>query len=144
MRKINRIVIHCSDSEFGNARLIDQWHRSREPRPFKCIGYHYVVTNGQLLSTSKYSLINDGILETGRPVRQVGAHCKGFNKYSIGICLVGTHHFTLKQFHVLTRLVEALQGIYNIPDKMVQGHNELNPYKTCPNFPIDYLKGSIL
>jgi hypothetical protein len=37
MRAIKQIIIHCSDSEFGNVIQIDRWHRERG---WKGIGYH--------------------------------------------------------------------------------------------------------
>ena len=43
MREIKKIIIHCSDSEFGDAALIDKWHKERG---WTGIGYHYVILNG--------------------------------------------------------------------------------------------------
>ena len=39
----DRITIHCSDSEWGNADVIDEWHKKRG---WDGIGYHYVILNG--------------------------------------------------------------------------------------------------
>ena len=44
MREISKIILHCSDSEWGSASVIDQWHKERG---WTEIGYHYVITNGQ-------------------------------------------------------------------------------------------------
>ena len=76
MRKISEIIVHCSATaelrDFG-AKDIDLWHKAQG---WDCIGYHYVVRI-------------DGTIEEGRPVERIGAHCKGHNAYSIGVCYVG-------------------------------------------------------
>ena len=38
------IILHCSDSEFGNAAIITKWHALPKPngRGWSNIGYHYV------------------------------------------------------------------------------------------------------
>lgn len=69
-------TLHCSATKAGQdftATDIDRWHRERG---FNGIGYHYVIRL-------------DGKLEKGRDVSLAGAHCKGWNKRSIGICYIG-------------------------------------------------------
>lgn len=76
MRYINEIIIHCSDTKEGldfNANDIDRWHKQKG---WKRIGYHYVI------------LLN-GTIEQGRELEAVGAHTKGHNAHSIGICYIG-------------------------------------------------------
>jgi N-acetylmuramoyl-L-alanine amidase len=87
MRKlsnIKKIIIHCSDSEFGDVKIIDQWHKARG---WRGCGYHYVITNGVLTHGKPYNNDHDGLIQPGRPLRDIGAHCKGHNHDSIGICL---------------------------------------------------------
>ena len=43
VREIKKVIIHCSDSDFGTASVIDGWHKERG---WDGIGYHYVITNG--------------------------------------------------------------------------------------------------
>ena len=76
MRTINLIVIHCSatreDKSFTEYDL-DVCHRRRG---FNGAGYHfYIRKNGDIKST--------------RPIERIGAHSRGFNKESIGICYEG-------------------------------------------------------
>ena len=40
-----KIVLHCSDSTFGNAAVITNWHIQRG---WQTIGYHFVICNGHL------------------------------------------------------------------------------------------------
>lgn len=130
-RKINSIILHCSDSEFGNVDLIDQWHRQRG---WNGIGYHYVITNGVLKSGDKYTSFHDGLVQTGRDINTIGAHCKGYNKDSIGICLIGKHTFTAKQLYgALPELLNNLMFNHRLCLDQVHGHFEFSRAKTCPN-----------
>lgn len=130
-RKINSIILHCSDSAFGDVDLIDQWHRERG---WNGVGYHYVITNGVLKSRDKYSPFNDGLVQAGRDISIPGAHCKGQNKDSIGICLIGRHTFTARQLYVaLPELLRMLMLQHEIGIDHVYGHCEFSHSKTCPN-----------
>ena len=74
---VKEIIIHCSATREGddsvNAEVIDRWHKERG---WQGIGYHYVV-------------LMDGTIETGRMVDQCGAHTRGHNCESIGVCYIG-------------------------------------------------------
>lgn len=76
MREIKEIIVHCSATKEGKkftASDITRWHKERG---FATIGYHYVV-------------LLDGTIETGRAESIMGAHCKGYNANSIGVCYIG-------------------------------------------------------
>jgi hypothetical protein len=128
-RPINSIVIHCSDSTWGNAVEIATWHRARG---WDTVGYHFIIGNGYVASNSGYNPVLDGQIESGRDVKRQGAHVKGFNKSSIGICLIGKLSFTKEQLRSMKKLVNYLidryPGITN-----VYAHNEKDKNKTCPN-----------
>ena len=126
MRKITEIIIHCSATPQGvhhTVADIDGWHRQLG---FNKIGYHYVI-------------YLDGSIHTGRPVKEPGAHCKGHNQHSIGVCYIGgyDHSFqpcdtrTPQQRLALRELVAQLQKQY--PEAKVHGHNEFSD-KACPCF----------
>ncbi len=133
MREIDKIIVHCSASEFGSARLIDRWHRERG---WRMIGYHYVILNGYRRK-GVYSEDDDGLIEPGRPLEEVGAHCRGYNKTSIGICLIGDRLFSEKQlFYALPELVRELMERFSLRLEDVYGHREFNRSKTCPNFEV--------
>ena len=107
---------------------IDRWHRERG---WDGIGYHYVVCR-------------NGALEFGRNEDIAGAHCKGHNKDSIGICLIGgikdgtkdvpVADYTAAQWETLAKLVHELKRKY--PTANVCGHNDYERAKTCPNFDV--------
>ena len=98
-------------------------------RGWSDIGYHYVIDI-------------KGNINAGRPIELIGAHCKGENKYSIGIAYVGGVEAdgvtpkdtrTKAQKDSIIRLVKKLKGCY--PDVTIHGHNEYsNGLKACPSY----------
>jgi N-acetylmuramoyl-L-alanine amidase len=127
--KPNKIIIHCSDSTFGNAITIDKWHRERG---FDSVGYHFVILNGKPKKGEWYHSL-DGQIECGRNVDTVGAHARGVNRGSIGICLIGVTEFTERQYEALSGLLIELCDKYDIMPNDIYGHYDVSN-KTCPNF----------
>lgn len=127
MRIIDMIILHCSDSNIAshdNIETIRGWHVNE--RGFNDVGYHYFIQS-------------NGLIEKGRDLDKIGAHCKGKNKHSIGICLHGKYEddFTREQFTSLVKLIESLAII--IPNITIHGHNEFSS-KTCPVFDVTPFK----
>ena len=103
MRTISRIIVHHSASPPDTTTLedIDRWHRSRG---FNGAGYHFVCEA-------------DGRIRKGRPIAQHGAHAKGANRDSVGICIVGDNtreneRWTEAQRFALVDLVDALRLVF--------------------------------
>lgn len=124
--KTDLIVVHCSATRVVQdigVREIRAWHTNpnKRPRPFADIGYHYVIR----LS---------GALELGRDTEAIGAHVAGYNRNSIGICLVGgigpdgkaTVTFTRAQMRTLAELIRLLKATYPWIESIV-GHRDLSP-----------------
>ena len=120
MRKIDRIVVHCSATRENADYSVDDirgWHKQRG---FRDIGYHFLIG----LS---------GDIKKGRPIEQVGAHAKGYNTHSIGICYVGglgtdnkpKDTRTTAQTHAVRALVCALKSIFG-ENVTVVGHRDLS------------------
>lgn len=151
---INKIVIHCAATPNGTwlgksadspAAIIDNWHKSRgfrrhtyNARQFnphlKHIGYHFVIGL-------------DGRVATGRAVGEQGAHVRGHNRNSVGICMIGTDAFTAEQWLALRELIQRLSR--DFPDAKLYGHRDLSPdldgdgtvephewTKICPGFDV--------
>jgi hypothetical protein len=77
MRSINEIIVHCSATREGQhipVETIKKWHT--EGRGWTDIGYHFYIEL-------------DGTIKKGRDIDKTGAHCKGHNRNSIGICYCG-------------------------------------------------------
>ena len=76
MRTINLFVVHCSATREDctlSPEALDVMHRRRG---FNGTGYHYYIRK-------------DGTLYLTRSLERIGAHAKGFNAHSIGICYEG-------------------------------------------------------
>lgn len=123
MRKIEQIIIHCSSSDHDrhdNIKSIRSWHLEKGWRD---IGYHYFINKS-------------GHVAFGRKIKTIGAHCRGENKDSIGICLSGNIHFTEFQYHSCQLLIKNLMHIFDLDENDIRPHNVYNKNKTCPNFNI--------
>lgn len=135
MRKINRVVVHCSATPVSldiGAKEIREWHKNKG---WKDIGYNYVIRR-------------DGTLEGGRDLdkdgdyeEEIGAHAEGFNKDSIGVCLIGgvnknnkaEANFTFSQYACLINLLKDIFGRHGAVE--VLGHKDLpGVSKDCPSF----------
>ena len=117
---------HCSATPEGrdvSAATIDDWHKQRG---WSGIGYHYVVSL-------------DGTIEYGRDINKTGAHVKGQNKGSIGLCYVGgvdsdmnpKDTRTEQQKESLLLLIKTLKKMH--PGAEVYGHRDFST-KACPSF----------
>ncbi len=125
--RIRYIVIHCAatrpEQDIG-VKEIDQWHKQRG---WVGCGYHHVIRR-------------DGTIEDGRPLNKIGAHVRGHNRESIGVCLVGglnakgkaDANFTHEQYVSLNKLIIELK--YKFTNAKVLGHRDLDPMKACPCF----------
>lgn len=134
-REINKIIVHCSATREGqdiSVETIKDWHLKRG---WSDIGYHYVID------------IN-GVLHTGRPIERTGAHCKGHNTGSIGVCYVGGVEAdgktpkdtrTKEQKAALDNLLYLLTDIF--AGATIHGHNEFAS-KACPSFDVQAEYGS--
>ena len=134
MRKISKIIIHCSATPEGKdftVQQIRQWHTTPKPKGngWRDIGYHFVI-------------YRDGSVHPGRPVEQIGAHTSGHNANSIGICYIGgcapdgktpKDTRTGCQKKALEKYVKDFHRRF--PDVRIVGHNELAA-KACPSFDV--------
>lgn len=121
------IIFHCSDTpkemDIG-AEEIRRWHTDPKPKGngWLDIGYHFVIRR-------------NGLIEVGRPVGIDGAHVKGHNIDTIGICMVGGKggvNFTKEQWSAAEELTKKLKDRY--PEAEVKGHRDYDDGKDCPFF----------
>ena len=92
--KIDKIILHHSASPMDRTTIhvIHDWHLQRG---WLGCGYHYVIHE-------------DGSIFQGRPLDTVGAHARGYNENSVGICTVGNFEIeypTLCQQEALGKLL---------------------------------------
>ena len=139
MRKIDEIVVHCTATNskwFADRPVEDvvkeirRWHV--EERGWSDCGYHAVVHRS-------------GEIGYARPVDRSGAHCRGNNKTTIGVSLVGGRggcaddefldNFTPAQEKALRDLIAEYKAKFPTIEK-VTGHNSYAT-KACPCFHVE-------
>ena len=120
MRKINNIIIHHSaTSPSASFDAIKKYHI--EHNGWKDIGYHYVIDG-------------KGTVHKGRKDETIGAHAKGKNKDTLGICVLGNYENIMVEKHVLDTLILLLNRLletYKLSPDNVLGHRDVNP-TLCP------------
>ena len=125
MRNVNKIIVHCSATPEGKAFSVADIRRWHLQRGGSDVGYHFVV-------------YLDGSVHVGRPLRKCGAHCKGYNAHSVGICYIGglasagktpKDTRTDTQKASLEKLITELRQ--QLPNASVHGHREY-ANKACP------------
>ena len=129
-RIIEKVIIHCSATppsmDIG-VEDIRQWHINRGWRD---VGYHFVIRR-------------DGTIEEGRHVDEIGAHARGHNLRSIGICYVGgvdadlepQDNRTPEQIEAMWELLFSIELVHGKLD--ILGHCDLpGVTKACPSFDV--------
>lgn len=133
MKQVDYIVIHSAATpetmDIG-VEDIRRWHRQKG---WLEVGYHKVIRR-------------DGTVEDGRALNVPGAHARGFNHRSVGICLAGgvesdkktpECNFTHAQWDALGELVADLKDHDMFPNAEVVGHRDLPKVnKACPCFDV--------
>jgi N-acetylmuramoyl-L-alanine amidase len=120
MRKINKIVLHCSATRGTQTVMIadvTRWHRAKG---WSTVGYHRFITL-------------DGVIEVGRDYAETGAGVFGHNADSIHICYAGgldangkaADTRTPRQKDAMERLVRELHARF--PAAKIMGHRDLSP-----------------
>lgn len=127
--KVQYIVLHCSATySFANysEKLLDSDHRVRG---FVMAGYHFYIRKS-------------GRIVQFRGIDRVGAHVKGYNSRSVGVCYEGGltvdgtpgNTMTGEQVASCRALLTTLHNLF--PSAKIVGHNDLNPKKACPGFKV--------
>ena len=120
--KIKFLIVHCSDTPDNKNLTALDIHKMHLSFGWDGIGYHKVICR-------------DGTIENGRPEFWVGAHTKGINNYSLGVCLIGRAQFLEKQFNSLEKILLKWKIKYNTA--IIIGHKDaIKTHKTCPNFDV--------
>lgn len=123
-----RVILHCSATpdyppdnkafDLIGASDIDVWHTRRG---WSGIGYHFVIRQS-------------GILESGRSLKITGAHVRGKNHDSIGVCYIGRNNINPEQVKTLGDLYLTIKEKYGITWREWFCHYEFSN-KECPGLP---------
>ena len=132
-REITKIILHTAahgtpeKNHDTSSSEINDWHVQRG---WDGIGYHYVIRL-------------NGVIERGRDELKQGAHCKGENENSIGICFSGNgdfHDITNMQRVSASHLILSLCRRYNLTDSAIFPHHVFNEHKTCPGKKVNWCR----
>ena len=128
LKEVKYLVVHCTATRLSqrvSVEDIDRWHKAQG---WSGIGYHWYVDR-------------DGHIFPGRSEREAGAHVKGYNHCSIGICYEGgldeqgnsADTRTPAQKAALLFIIKYLKQSY--PNAIVLGHRDFpGVHKDCPCF----------
>ena len=164
MREIKKIYIHESESKYGNALLINWWHklqgfgtsiinRFRDNNDESFVinnGYHIIISNGFIYNSREKFSFMDGNISFSRPLDTIGAAVYGDNKTSVHICLIKNGgEPTYAQWKSLYDIVLFLIKKYSIPVEDILGHCEyysnkgLKIKKLCPRINMNDFRKTI-
>ena len=145
-KDVKKLIIHCSASqdsldigarEIKILHMLDkkqsvEWNGQQvKGKGWTDIGYHYVIRKS-------------GMVDKGRPLDKQGAHVRGHNGDSIGICWVGLDDLNAKQLRSLKAIVKTLMIRYKLDIDDVFGHYEFDSNKTCPNLDMNKFRAELL
>jgi N-acetyl-anhydromuramyl-L-alanine amidase AmpD len=119
--KKTHILVHYSESELGDIRSFEKYHK--EVHGWPTVGYNYVIPR-------------DGSIENYIGETAVGIHAgvTNWNEFSIGVCVTCTKEKgpTVYQMRSLLLILNMLVGRYGIPVENVLGHKEIGRDTDCP------------
>lgn len=129
LAEVEYIIIHCSATPYGEDIDADGLRLMHLQRGFDDVGYHWVIKI-------------DGTVEKGRDMSLQGAHSRGYNHNSIGVCYIGgidenqipANTMTEAQEESLAALCKELKSKY--PSAKIIGHNQISD-KCCPCFDVE-------
>jgi N-acetylmuramoyl-L-alanine amidase len=126
VRKLDRIILHCTATPEGRHVDVDTirvWHKARG---WSDVGYHFVI-------------YLDGSVHAGRAVEKTGAHVAGHNATTIGVVYVGGTDAAGKAKDTMNAAQETafVNLVKHLRDQFgpltLHGHNEYAA-KACPSF----------
>ena len=120
---ITKLIVHCSDTDDNHNIGAKEIHEMHLSFGWDGIGYHKIINR-------------TGMIQNGRPEYWVGAHAKGINENSLGVCLIGRKKFTKEQYNSLESLLRIWKNTYK--NAIIVGHRDaIKTNKTCPNFNVN-------
>jgi N-acetyl-anhydromuramyl-L-alanine amidase AmpD len=127
--EVKYLVIHCSATRCTQSYPVEQLLRDHRKRGFRTIGYHFYIRR-------------DGTLTQHRALLEVGAHCRPWNRCSIGICYEGGLDADGRPRD--TRTPEQVERLYDLlvelktlfPHAEIRGHRDMPRAapRDCPCF----------
>ena len=126
---VRYLILHCSATRCDKDYTAEQLLRDHKTRGFRTVGYHFYIRR-------------DGTITQHRKLLEVGAHCRPWNRCSIGICYEGglddegrpADTLTRAQYDAMWNLLRKLKITF--PQAKIVGHRDLpgTTPKACPCF----------
>lgn len=126
---VRYLILHCSATRCDKDYTAEQLLRDHKTRGFRTVGYHFYIRR-------------DGTITQHRKLLEVGAHCRPWNRCSIGICYEGgldadghpADTRTAEQTEQLILLLMRLAKLF--PGARIRGHRDMSGSipKACPCF----------
>jgi len=122
---IRRLIVHHSASPLSTTiEDIRRWHV--DENGWEDVGYHHVIS----------SL---GLVYKGRDMAYQGAHARGSNADSIGVCLVGNNmesqnRWTREQVGALQKMWHSFRLLWDGIE--VYGHRDVSTGTECPGLDV--------
>lgn len=112
------IIIHNSGDDKDTVASVVHYHRSK----WADVGYNWLIAGGAI--------------NVGRSEMFVGAHSRGANDGSVGICVVGNYMAKLpkkEDIEALVRILAIECFAQNLPVSKIIGHSDVKGASTdCP------------
>lgn len=128
MREVREIIVHHSLTpdlpDPLSAGAIRRYHVNRNK--WDDVGYHAIVERAR------------GEVEVlfGRPMDRTGAHCRGHNDASLGVCFVGDFDHEEPDDELLEvaaqRFFVPMMAMHGLGLDQIRGDRDHHPTKTCP------------
>lgn len=125
---VNKLVVHhsASNRKTTTKRNINQWHKDQG---YTQIGYHKVIEGA-------------GEIKDGRPESILGAHAKGANLNSLGLCVVGNFEEespTSEQISSIVKVLSKWCKDHDLDETNIYGHHNVPGGTTATKCPGKHL-----
>lgn len=135
-----KIIVHHSltkDSGTVSWGAIRKYHT--QTLKWDGIGYHCGVELVMSGSELYYEIL------MGRMWDRQGAHTKGQNRNSLGICFIGNYDILPPKKQIIqigAKVIALWLKLFDLSTYDIYPHNHFNAYKSCPGslFDMEYLK----
>jgi len=130
--KPQKVICHHSltkDSGSVSWGAIRLYHTQTLKRPYKDIGYHVGVE----LVKSGGELYYEALM--GRMWTETGAHVRGHNLDSLGICFIGDYDKEVPKPQLVmagAKVIALWLDLFQLSINDIYSHHNFAPHKSCP------------
>jgi N-acetyl-anhydromuramyl-L-alanine amidase AmpD len=139
--KISWLVLHCSDTPASmDVDITDVWRWHVDERGWRDVGYHFFIKRDGSIQLGRMQN-GDAFLDRA----EVGAHTRGLNGTSLGICYAGRDGMTPQQEKAALWLLRTHMTLLGLGADSVIGHAEADPKsgKMCPGLDMAVFRGKL-